>query len=38
MRLALRSGLVNVDGPSEVSRDVPVWLGQSLLAAVPRPA
>ena len=35
---ALRSGLVSVDGPSQVSRDVPAWLGQSLLAAVPRPA
>ena len=35
---ALRAGLVTVDGPSAVSRDVPVWLGQSTLAAVPRPA
>ena len=35
---ALRAGLVTVDGPTAVSRDVPVWLGQSTLAAVPRPA
>ena len=35
---ALKAGLVTVDGPSTVSRDVPAWLGQSTLAAVPRPA
>jgi DNA-binding HxlR family transcriptional regulator len=35
---ALRAGLVVVDGPTEVSRQVPLWLGQSTLAAVPRPA
>ena len=35
---ALKAGLVTVDGPTAVSRDVPVWLGQSTLAAVPRPA
>ncbi len=35
---ALKAGLVTVDGPSAVSRDVPAWLGQSTLAAVPRPA
>ncbi|MET1058599.1 MAG: helix-turn-helix domain-containing protein [Nocardioides sp.] len=35
---AIRSGLVTVDGPAAVSRDVPAWLGQSTLAAVPRPA
>ena len=35
---ALKAGLVTVDGPTAVSRDVPAWLGQSTLAAVPRPA
>ena len=35
---ALKAGLVTVDGPSAVSRDVPAWLGQSTMAAVPRPA
>ena len=35
---ALKAGLVTVDGPTSVSRDVPAWLGQSTLAAVPRPA
>ncbi len=35
---ALRSGLVSIDGPNEVSRNVPAWLGQSLLSGVARPA
>ncbi len=35
---ALKTGLVSVDGPRSVIRDVPAWLGQSTLAAVPRPA
>ena len=35
---ALKAGLVTVDGPTAVSRDVPAWLGQSTLAGVPRPA
>ena len=35
---ALKAGLVTVDGPHAVRRDVPAWLGQSTLAAVPRPA
>ena len=35
---AQRSGGLRVDGPREAARAVPVWMGQSLLAAVPRPA
>lgn len=35
---ALRSGAVTVDGPPTTRRQVPEWLGQSLLSAVPRPA
>ncbi len=35
---ALRSGSVVVDGPRESQASVPRWLGQSLLASVPRPA
>jgi DNA-binding HxlR family transcriptional regulator len=35
---ALRSGTVVVDGPADVRRQVPRWLGQMTLAAVPRPA
>jgi DNA-binding HxlR family transcriptional regulator len=34
---ALRSGDVRLDGPGGVRRQVPEWLGQSTLAAVPRP-
>ena len=35
---ALRTGRVEVEAPREVARAVPAWIGQSLLAAVPRPA
>jgi hypothetical protein len=35
---AQRSGGLRVDGPREAARAVAVWMGQSLLAAVPRPA
>jgi len=35
---ALRTGLVTVAGPRSLDRQVPLWLGQSTLAAVPRPA
>jgi DNA-binding HxlR family transcriptional regulator len=35
---ALRNGLVSVEGPRSLDRQVPLWLGQSTLAAVPRPA
>ena len=35
---ALRSGDVSVDGPSDVRRQVPQWLGQMAFGAVPRPA
>jgi len=35
---ALRAGRVEVEAPREVARAVPGWIGQSLLAAVPRPA
>lgn len=34
---ALRIGDVSVKGPAHVQRDLPVWLGQMQLAAVPRP-
>ena len=34
---ALRSGGVRLDAPGTVRRQVPQWIGQSLLAAVPRP-
>ena len=35
---AQRDGRLRVEGPREVARSVPGWMGQSLLAAVPRPA
>ena len=35
---ALVNGSVAIDGLSEVRRAVPTWVGQSSLAAVPRPA
>jgi hypothetical protein len=35
---ALRARRVEVGAPREVARAVPAWIGQSLLAAVPRPA
>lgn len=35
---AIRAGRVQVEAPREVARAVPVWIGRSLLAAVPRPA
>ena len=35
---ALRAGLAQVQGPEEVRRAVPTWVGQSTFAAVPRPA
>jgi DNA-binding HxlR family transcriptional regulator len=35
---ALRTGAASIDGPSDVRRRVPHWLGQMALAAVPRPA
>lgn len=35
---ALRNQSVRIDGPSDVRRAVPTWIGQSQLAAVPRPA
>jgi DNA-binding HxlR family transcriptional regulator len=35
---ALLDGSVAVSGPSDVRRAIPRWLGQSTLAAVPRPA
>ncbi|MCK9795677.1 helix-turn-helix transcriptional regulator [Isoptericola sp. 4D.3] len=34
---SLRSGDVVVDGPTDVRRRVPEWLGQSIFARVPRP-
>ncbi|MDT5368889.1 MAG: hypothetical protein QOC62_3320 [Mycobacterium sp.] len=34
----LLDGSVKIDGPSNVRRAVPAWLGQSSSAAVPRPA
>ena len=35
---AMLDGSVSIDAPSEVRRAVPNWIGQSGLAAVPRPA
>ena len=35
---ALLDGRVGVTGPADVRRRIPSWLGQSTLAAVPRPA
>ncbi len=35
---ALKSGQVVVEGPSDVRRAVPAWLGQMAFGAVPRPA
>ena len=35
---ALLDGSVAIDGSSDVRRAVPTWIGQSTLAAVPRPA
>ncbi len=35
---ALVDGAVSIDAPTEVRRAVPTWIGQSSLAAVPRPA
>ena len=35
---ALSDSAVSIDGAREVCRDVPTWIGQSGLAAVPRPA
>ena len=35
---ALGQGSVSIDAPSQVRRAVPNWLGQSRMAAVPRPA
>lgn len=34
---AIRSGEVQLDGPGGVRRQLPEWIGQSLLSAVPRP-
>jgi DNA-binding HxlR family transcriptional regulator len=34
---ALRGEAVSLDGPAEARRDLPMWLGQSPLAVVPRP-
>jgi DNA-binding HxlR family transcriptional regulator len=34
---AIRSGAVQLDAPGVVRRQVPEWIGQSLLSAVPRP-
>lgn len=34
---AIRSGDVRLDAPGQVRRQVPEWIGQSLLSAVPRP-
>lgn len=35
---ALLDGSVSIDAPAQVRRAVPTWIGQSRLAAVPRPA
>ncbi|WP_129783627.1 winged helix-turn-helix transcriptional regulator [Promicromonospora panici] len=36
-RDALRGEAVSLDGPAQVRRELPGWLGQSALAGVPRP-
>jgi DNA-binding HxlR family transcriptional regulator len=36
-QVALRGEVVSLDGPAEARQELPVWLGQSALAAVPRP-
>jgi DNA-binding HxlR family transcriptional regulator len=36
-QVALRGEAVSLDGPAEARQELPVWLGQSALAAVPRP-
>jgi len=35
---AIRAGRLEVEAPTDVARAVPGWIGQSLLAVVPRPA
>lgn len=35
---ALLDGSVSIDAPTQVRRAVPTWIGQSRMAAVPRPA
>ncbi|MEO3757095.1 winged helix-turn-helix transcriptional regulator [Mycobacterium sp. B14F4] len=35
---ALMSGSVSIEAPRDVRQEVPLWIGQSSLAAVPRPA
>ncbi len=35
---ALLDGSARIDGPADVRRAVPIWIGQSASAAVPRPA
>lgn len=34
---ALRAGRVTLDGPEQARRSLPTWIGQSTLAATPRP-
>jgi DNA-binding HxlR family transcriptional regulator len=35
---SLMDGSVTVSGPADARREVPAWLGQSMAAAIPRPA
>lgn len=34
---AIRVGSARIDGPADVTRQVPMWIGHSVLGAVPRP-
>ena len=35
---AIRNGLLTLDGPTDVTREVPAWVGQGIFSSVPRPA
>lgn len=35
---SLRTNMIHIDGPSDMSRRLPSWIGQGALAAIPRPA
>jgi hypothetical protein len=35
---AMLNGTVTIEGPADARRGIPGWLGQSRMAAVPRPA
>ncbi len=37
-RYALSTDRAEITAPAEVAREVPAWIGQSVSAAIPRPA